>query len=280
MDRTTQLVANTPPCGQTRRQFLWELGGGFASLPLIDLLSRDGVFGEANAATNGSTKGPHFAAKAKQVVFFFLNGGPSHIDTFDPKPALTKHSGQKFHGNLQIGSNGRAIGHLTPSHFPYRRHGESGLPITSLFPNVAKFADDLCVIRSMYANTPTHSPGILQMNTGSIVFGKPSLGAWLGYGLGSLNDNLPNYVVMTDPRGGPRGGAGAWTSGFMPAAYQGTLFRSQGSPVLNLKTPSGLDQQAQRRTLDLLGKLNKKHLAKHKNESELAGRIEAYELAY
>ena len=276
MTNQTQLTPNRPPCGRTRREFLWELGGGFASLPLLDLLSRDGVF----ASEKRAARGPHFRPKAKQVVFFFMNGGPSHVDTFDPKPALHKYSGLKYHGNLQIGSNGRAIGHLTPNHFPYKRHGESGLPITTLFPKVAKYADDLCVIRSMHANTPTHSPGILQMNTGSIVFGQPSLGAWMGYGLGSLNDNLPNYVVMTDPRGGPRGGAGAWTSGYMPAAYQGTLFRSQGTPVLNLKSPAGIDSQAQRRSLDLLNQLNQEHLRTRRNEAELAGRIAAYELAY
>ena len=149
-----------------------------------------------------------------------------------------------------------------------------------LFPNVARYVDDLCVIRSMYADTPTHSPGILQMNSGSIVTGKPSLGSWLGYGLGNLNDNLPNYVVMTDHRGGPRGGAAAWTSGYMPAAYQGTLFRSQGVPILNLENPDGIDRGRQRRSLDILGRLNQKHFEKRGGESELAARIESYELAF
>ena len=283
----TQFLANTTPCGRTRREFLWQWGGGFAAIPLIDLMTRDRFFAgqlygaETSAARPVESRKPsHFTAQAKQVVFFFMNGGPSQVDTFDHKPALKKYQGKKYQGKLQIGSNGRAIGHLAPSPFPFRKHGQSGLEVSSLFPNVARFADDLCVIRSMYAETPTHSPGILQMNTGSIVVGKPSLGAWLNYGLGSLNDNLPSYVVMTDPRGGPRGGAAAWTSGFMPAAFQGTLFRSQGAPVLNLTAPAGVAGSTQRRSLDLLGQLNRRHLQQRPGESELAARIESYELAY
>jgi hypothetical protein len=246
---------------------LWQWGGGFAAIPLVDMLGR-----EARGATP--------RANTKRVVFFFLNGGPSQVDTFDPKPALMKYAGQDYGGDLQIGSNGRAVGKLAPSPFPFKRHGQSGLEISSLFPNVARFADDLCVIRSMYADTPTHSPGILQMNSGSIVSGRPSLGAWLSYGMGSLNDNLPSYVVMTDHRGGPRGGAAAWTSGFMPAVYQGTLFRSQGAPILNLKAPAGVGNSTQRRALDVLARLNRRHLDERGGESELAARIESYELAY
>ena len=267
-----RFLTNHPPCRRTRREFLWQWGGGFAAVPLIDLFVRDSR--QLQAATK------HPAAKAKQVVFFFLNGGPSQVDTFDHKPALKRHAGQDYHRQLQIGSNGRAVGKLTPSPFPFRKHGQSGLEISSLFPHIARFADDLCVIRSMYADTPTHSPGILQMNSGSIVAGRPSVGAWLSYGLGSLNDNLPSYVVMTDHRGGPRGGAAAWTSGFMPAAHQGTLFRSQGAPILNLAAPPGIAPGAQRRGLDVLAQLNRRHLEQRAGESELAARIESYELAY
>lgn len=267
----TVYLANRPPCGRTRREFLLQWGGGFAAIPLIDLLRADAQ--PLHAAQ-------HFPAKAKRVVFFFLNGGPSQVDTFDHKPALKKHEGQDYHRKLQIGSNGRPVGKLAPSPFPFKKHGESGLEISSLFPNVARFADDLCVIRSMYADTPTHSPGILQMNSGSIVTGRPSLGSWLSYGLGSSNDNLPSYVVMTDHRGGPRGGAAAWTSGFMPAAYQGTLFRGQGAPILNLNAPEGVGQETQRRSLEVLARLNRRHLEQRGGETELAARIQAYELAY
>ena len=280
---------NHTPCGRTRRQFLWQLGGGFLSLPLIDLLSRDGFFPgkEARAAEAGvsteltGARGiPHFTGGAKRVVFFFMQGGPSQVDTFDPKPALEKYAGKKCPNQLQIGSNGRPIGLLAPSVFAFKQHGDSGLEISDLYPNVARLADDLCVIRSMHADTPTHSPGILQMNSGSIVTGKPSLGSWLSYGLGSDNEDLPSYVVMIDPRGGPRGGAAAWGAGYMPAAYQGTMFRTQGSPLLDLATPPGVGARTQRRGIELLERLNQRHLEERPGDSELVARIRSYELAY
>ena len=203
----TDFVPNQTPCGNTRRECLWQWGGGFAALPLVDLMTREAE-SAATVSRPSSQKSPHFSSTVKQVVFFFLNGGPSQVDTFDYKPALEKYQGKSFDGGLQIGSNCRAIGKLAPSAFPFRPHGDSGLMVSSLFPHVGQFADDLCVINSMYAETPTHSPGILQMHSGSIVGGRPSLGSWLGYGLGNLNENLPSYVVMTGHRGGPRGGAG------------------------------------------------------------------------
>jgi hypothetical protein len=166
------------------------------------------------------------------------------------------------------------------SPFPFRRYGRSGLEISSLFPNVSRFADDLCVIRSLHTDTAAHASGCLQMNTGVVQIGRPSLGAWLSYGLGTLNDNLPSFVVMTDPRGGPISSASNWTAGFMPAAYQGTLFRSQGSPLLDLATPPGVGPGTQRRSLDLLGRLNQEHMRTRPGESELAARIESYELAF
>ena len=272
----TSFQPNMTPCQRTRRALLWQWGGGFAALPMIDLLLSENAAAEDSIGLGGQ----HFPAKAKQVVFFFLNGGPSQVDTFDPKPALKKHAGQDYHRKLQIGSNGRPVGKLAPSPFRFQKHGESGLEISSLFPNVARFADDLCVIRSMYCDTPTHSPGILQMNSGSIVTGRPSLGAWLSYGLGAINEDLPRYVVMTDHRGGPRGGAAAWTAGFMPAEHQGTLFRSQGAPLLNLKSPVGVNEKSQRQSLDVLAALNRRHLELRGGESQLASRIESYELAY
>ena len=165
-----------------------------------------------------------------------MNGTPSQVDTFDPKPMLNKFHGTAYSGKAKVVSNGRPIGYLVKSPFPFRPYGESGLPISSLFPHTARHADDICVIRSMHADTAAHASGCLQMNTGSVLIGKPSLGAWLSYGLGTENANLPIFVVMTDPRGGPIGSASNWTGGYMPAAYQGTLFRSQGSPLLGLAT--------------------------------------------
>lgn len=288
-----RFTPNRTPCGQTRREFLWEVGGGFAGLALLDLLSQDRFFSDgltrtAQAAEAFSadhplaTRKPHFPAKAKRAVFLFMNGGPSQVDTFDPKPELTKFHGTAYQpkGGLAVGSNGRPVGHLMRSPFEFQKHGASGLEISSLFPHVAKFADDLCVIRSMHADTAAHASGCLQMNTGSVLIGKPCIGSWLSYGLGSLTANLPSFVVMTDPRGGPIGSASNWTNGYMPAAYQGTLFRSGGSPLLDLATPEGVSERTQRRALDLLGQLNREHLASRPAESELAARIHTYELAY
>jgi hypothetical protein len=276
----TRFIPNPTPCGQSRREFLWEVGGGFAGLALIDLLTASGFAGEKGATSPLEPRPPHFPAKAKHCVFLFMNGGPSQVDTFDPKPALEKFDGKPYTGDAKVGSNGRPIGHLMKSPFEFQKHGQSGIEISDLFPHTARFADDLCVIRSMFTDTAAHASGCLQMNTGSIFIGKPSLGAWLSYGLGTINQNLPSFVVMTDPRGGPIGSASNWTAGYMPAAYQGTLFRSGGSPLLDLATPAGISQQTQRHSLDLLKSLNEEHLKRHPDESELLARIESYELAF
>ena len=283
----SRYVPNPTPCGRSRREFLWEVGGGFAGLALIDLLSRDGFFtSRLNAASTREAinplapKAPHFAAKAKHVVFLFMNGAPSHVDTFDYKPALSKFNGSPYKGDLQVGSNGRPVGYLMQSPFEFNKHGASGIEISSLFPHTAKFADDLCVIRSMHTDTAAHASGCLQMNTGNVLIGKPSMGAWLNYGLGTPNENLPGFVVMTDPRGGPIGGASNWTAGYMPGAYQGTLFRSTGAPLLDLATPPGVSHATQRDSLDLLARLNQEHLDMRPGEIDLAARVNSYELAY
>jgi Protein of unknown function (DUF1501) len=279
-----RFIPNPTPCGRTRREFLWQVGGGFAGLALIDLLSRDGFFAAraAEAEHPLAPKPPHAPAKAKHAVFLFMNGAPSHVDTFDPKPALTRLDGTPYRDKAVpvVGSNNRPVGHLMKSPFEFTNHGASGLEISSLFPNVARFADDLCVLRSMYTDTAAHASGCLQMNTGSVLIGKPSLGAWLSYGLGTENESLPSFVVMTDPRGGPISGPSNWTAGYMPASYQGTLFRSGGTPLLDLATPPGTSDRSQRHALDLLGELNREHLTSRPGESELAARIETYELAY
>jgi hypothetical protein len=283
---TQRYIPNPTPCGRSRREFLWQAGAGFAGLALLDLLDRDGFFARAAAPpapvahAPGSPRRSHFAAKAKHVVFLFMNGAPSQVDTFDPKPALEKFNGTPYKGATPVGSNGRPVGHLMRSPFPFTRHGRSGLPVSSLFPHTARFADDLCVLRGLYTDTAAHASGCLQMNTGAVQIGKPSLGAWLSYGLGALNDNLPSFVVMTDPRGGPISGASNWSAGYMPAAYQGTLFRSQGSPLIDLASPPGVGRRAQRASLDLLADLNRAHLRERPGEGELAARIQSYELAF
>jgi Protein of unknown function (DUF1501) len=278
---------NVTPCGRTRREFLWEVGGGFAGLALIDLLTRGGAFASEVRADDPTkslnplaAKPPHFAAKAKHVVFLFMNGAPSQVDTFDPKPALDKFDGTPYRGKTPVGSNNRPVGRLMKSPFRFAKHGESGLDVSELFPHTAKFADDICVIRSLHTDTAAHASGCLQMNTGSVLLGKPSLGSWLSYGLGSEAEDLPSFVVMTDPRGGPIGSASNWTAGYMPASYQGTLFRGKGSPLLDLVTPAGISAEEQRRDLDLLKALNEGHQRDRPAETELAARIHAYELAY
>ena len=167
-----RFIPNRTPCGRTRREFLWQVGAGFAGVALADLLSA-----EARADSPLAERPPHFSAKAKHCVFLFMNGGPSQVDTFDPKPALARYDGRPYTGDAKVGSNGRPIGHLMKSPFEFKKHGESGLEISSLFPHTARHADDLCVIRSMHADTAAHASGCLQMNTGSIFSGKPSLGA-------------------------------------------------------------------------------------------------------
>lgn len=274
--------------GFSRRRMLQQMGAGFPTLALIDLLSRDDFFAQtAFAATESPSAGgllrakpAHFPAKAKHVVFLFMNGAPSQVDTFDYKPALTKYNGTPYTGEAEVGSNNRPVGHLMQSPFEFQQHGQSGQWVSDLFPHTAKFADDLCVIKSCHTDTAAHASGCLQMNTGSVTIGKPSLGSWLSYGLGTENESLPSFVVMTDPRGGPISGASNWTAGYMPAAFQGTLFRSKGAPLLNLKTPEGVTEATQREALDVLAKLNEQHLEEHPRESELAARIESYELAY
>jgi Protein of unknown function (DUF1501) len=277
MARSTRNPArNAPmPGGLKRSEFLQQVGGGFAGLALAHLLASEDV-----AAATGFSPQPHFPAKAKHCVFLFMNGGPSQVDTFDPKPELTKHHGKSYTGDTKVGSNGRPIGNLMKSPFEFKQHGQSGLEVSSLFPNLSQHADDLCVIRSMHSDTAAHASGCLQMNTGSIFIGKPCLGSWLSYGLGTENDNLPSFVVMTDPRGGPIGSASNWSAGYMPASHQGTLFRSGGTPLLNLATPEGTTDRTQRRSLDLLKSLNEEHLKRRADDSELQARIESYELAF
>ncbi len=269
---------------RTRRDFLAQAGGGFASLALVDLLTRSGVSlaAAASARSPALPPLPHFRPKAKRAVFLFMNGGPSQVDTFDPKPALVRWQGKAYTGDAKVGSNGRPVGRLMPSPFEFQRHGQSGLEISSLFPHTARFADDLCVIRSMHSDTAAHASGCLQMNSGRVFIGHPSLGAWLSYGLGLENENLPGFVVMTDPRGGPIGSASNWSAGYMPAAYQGTLFRSAGSPLLDLATPPGTTDRTQRHALDLLNELNGQHLSDpaRAQHSEIAARMASYELAY
>ncbi len=275
------------PCNQTRREFVWEMGGGIAGLALGGLLANDGFFsrhatGASPAANNPlASKKSHFPTKAKSLIFLMMNGGPSQVDLYDYKPVLQKFAGQPLPADKKfINSGGRKIGYLTPSFRPFRPGGESGLMISDFFSNVRQHADKLAVVKSCFTDSHAHGSALVAMNTGKTFIGRPSLGSWAVYGLGTDNQSLPGYVVILDKRGGPIGGQPNWSSGFMPATYQGTLFRPVGNPILDLKGPEHLDRQAQREQLDLLAKLNQEHLDRRPGGQELAARIQSYELAY
>ena len=261
----------------SRRELLHTLGGGIGSLAFADLLTKQGL-----AATKSplSPKMPHLPAKAKAVISIFCYGGVSQVDTFDPKPELLKRQGEAMAGVGPVVTIMGNPGGLMPSPFRFKKHGQCGMDISELFPNVAEHADDLALIRSMHALSPAHGPALFQMNTGSILAGHPSVGSWVTYGLGTENENLPGYIVFTDNRGGPINGAPNWSNGYMPASYQGTPFRPTGDPIIDLKPPAGQGLQEQRKWLELVEKLNQKHLDQNPDDSELSARIYSYELAF
>ncbi|MFN0197613.1 MAG: DUF1501 domain-containing protein [Planctomycetaceae bacterium] len=271
------------PCNHTRREFVWEMGAGFAGTALTAMLAQDGFFsGIGHAADEKSSgKQPHFDTKAKSVIFLMMNGAPSQVDTFDYKPELQKRAGQPLpEGKKYINSGGRKVGFLTPEFRPFRPGGESGLMISDFFPNVRRHADKLAIINSCHTDSHAHGSALVAMNTGKTFIGRPSLGSWSVYGLGTENQDLPGYVVMLDKRGGPISGQPNWSSGFMSGAYQGTLFRPTGNPILDLVGPEHLDRRTQREQLDLLAKLNQEHLDSRKGGDVLATRINSYELAF
>jgi hypothetical protein len=273
------------PCGHTRREFVWQMGGGFAGLALASLLGDDGFFGRhAHAADSNNPTAAHppqLQTTARSCIFLMMNGAPSQVDTFDYKPELEKYAGQPLpEGKSYINSGGRKVGFLTPAWRPFRPGGESGLLISDYFPRVREHADKLAVIRSCHTDSHAHGSALVAMNTGKTFIGRPSLGSWCVYGLGTENQSLPGYVVMLDKRGGPISGQPNWSSGFMPASFQGTLFRPVGNPILDLQGPAHITVEAQRDQLDLLQQLNERHLAEHPGGSELASRIASYELAF
>ena len=269
------------PCSRTRREFVWEMGAGFAGTALASMLAPEFFARHAGAAEKSDTRQPHFKPAAKRVIFLMMNGAPSQVDTFDYKPELEKYAGKELPpGKNYINSGGRKVGFLTPSWRPFRPGGESGLMVSDYFPNVRKHADKLAVINSCHTDSHAHGSALVAMNTGKTFIGRPSLGSWSVYGLGTENENLPGYVVILDKRGGPISGQPNWSSGFMSASHQGTLFRPQGTPILNLAGPKSQSDAIQRQQLDLLQKLNEDHLRQRKGGDELQARIRSYELAY
>lgn len=270
-------------CVGSRREFLWQMGAGFAGVALSGLLQQDDFFAAHAAAPTADLnplrpKPPHLPGKAKACIFLFMYGGPSQMDLFDYKPELQKRDGQTV--SMEIRRRDLRPSTLLGSKRQFRQFGESGLWCCDLLPHLSAHMDKLAVIKSLYADSFAHGSAMLQMNSGRVIQGYPSMGSWLAYGLGTLNQNLPGYVVMLDPRGGPISGAANWSSGFMPAAYQGTVFRSSGQPILNLASPGGQTPEMQRRLISTVNDFNAEHLAARPGYSELQARIASYELAF
>lgn len=274
-------------CGRTRREFLWQAGGGFAGTALTAMLQQDGFFNSAAQAADASghqnplaPKPPHFAPKAKSVIFLFMYGGPSHIDTFDYKPAMKGRDNQTVDVKTFGRGGHKNQGRIVEPRWNFKQYGECGHWVSDLFPHLATCVDDIAFLHSMTADSPIHGSAMLMMNSGKILSGSPCLGSWINYGLGSVNENLPGFVVMLDPTGGPISGAKNWSSGYMPATYQGTILRSKGAPIIDLNTPAGTTREAQRALLDTLRDANTDHLAARSDNTDLAARINSYELAF
>ena len=257
-----------------RREFLTKAGGGSGALAATMLLASDLQQSEAWYSDS--------RAKVKRVIWLFMHGGPSHMDLFDPKPTLKRLAGKPLpesFGHVMTRRKVAANPLLGPIK-PFRPRGQSGIEISDFLPNIAEHADDICVIRSMHGDSVNHPQSVYQMNTGSILMGRPSVGSWVAYGLGSENQDLPAFVVLPDPKGGLKGGPPAWGNGFLPASYQGVTMRPSGSPVLHLQPANGFTIEQQRRSLKLTEQLNARHLAQRNQADELQARIAAYELAF
>jgi hypothetical protein len=260
----------------TRRQMLNQLAGGFGSVALAGLLNQ-----AHGAESTEVTRGPHFKPRAKRVIFLFMSGGPSQMDTFDPKPAIAKWEGKRLpvlpeNTNKLLGKP-RPLGNAFPSPWKFAKHGQSGIDVSELFPNVARHVDDMCVIRSMCCDSFFHAQGTLEMMTGSGLFLRPSIGSWLLYGLGTENANLPGFVVMGDTNGAVDP-VKSFGSAFLPAAFQSTRLTSMKEPIPNLRPQKALEEQ--RGQLDLLRQLNEMHREPRAEESKLDARIKTFELAF
>lgn len=290
MDHPQHPSANQPHNEHvpSRREFLMRAGGGFGGLALCSLLAEQGILpriaqaGTASAANPLAERSPHFAGTARSVVFLFMDGGPSHIDTFDPKPKVNEFAGQPLPASIErvFTPMGVTENPLLVSPRTWKQYGQSGLPVSNWYANVGECADDLVVIHSCWANGINHVGSVCQMNTGSTLAGRPSLGAWVTYGLGSENQNLPAFVVLLDNEKEPPGGSRVWGTGFMPATFQGTRFRNGKDAILHLAPSAEVSPGQQRSKLDFVTALNRRHLQDRSSDTELEARIAAYELAF
>jgi hypothetical protein len=265
---------------QTRRDVFANLAYGLGGVALAWMLNRNDV-NAAERSTDApfASKSPHRVPKAIRVIQVFCPGGVSHLDTFDYKPDLIKNDGKAMTGKGSVDTFFGQPGNLMKSPFRFTQQGESGRWVSSLFPKLATCVDDLTFIHSMVAKSSNHTPAAFQMNSGFTMNGFPCLGAWLSYGLGSMNQDLPTFVVLPDARGLPAGGSINWTSGFLPAVHQGVAFRSNGDPITDLSTPSNVSPEARQAGLSLLTKMNQDFLESNPGDSTLAARVRAYELA-
>ena len=270
-------------CGRTRREMLWESGCGFSAIAAASLLGQDarGAEPAAEGYKNPlAPKPPHHDPDATACIFLYMYGGPSHIDTFDYKPDMIGRDNQTV-AVKTFGRGGRKNeGRIVEPRWKFKQYGQCGKWVSDLFPNLAQNVDDIAFLHSMTADSPIHGSAMLMMNSGKILSGSPCLGSWLNYGLGTVNENLPGFCLMLDPRGGPISGPKNWSSGYMPATYQATVMRSQGNPILDLAPQSGLTTAAQRRLLDTLRESNIEHEMARADNSNLSARIASYELAY
>ncbi|HEY2155781.1 MAG TPA: DUF1501 domain-containing protein [Isosphaeraceae bacterium] len=266
----------------TRRQFLARAGNGAGLLALASILGPEAAAAEVSPNPLAPHPG-HFPARAKSVIWLFLNGGPSQVDTWDYKPELAKRDGKELAGfDKNTGFFTGQVGPLMKSPFKFEKKGQSGTWVSEIFPELAKHVDDLAILYSCHTNTNNHSPALFEMNTGMSRMGFPCMGAWVTYGLGTENQDLPAFVVMYDTlgRGIPKGHAQNWGTGFLPGVFQGTALNAQGAPINNLEPVKGRSGAEQRAQLDLLNRLNRRDLGRHPHEAELSARIESFELAY
>jgi len=269
------------PLFHSRREFLRLAGGGFGSLAFAAMVAGE-ESARAGAASPFLPKKPHFEPKAKRVIFLFMEGGPSHVDLYDPKPELTRRHGTPLPASFgrvitPMGTGGNT---LLASKRSFKKYGQSGLEFSDWLPHMATCADDFAVLRACHADGLNHVGSVCQMNTGSILAGRPSLGSWAIYGLGTENQNLPGFVVFTEGTGQPFGGARNWATGYMPATYQGTHFSGGRVPILNLDTPASVSAERQKAKLDLIARLNESHRRERPGDAQLEARQNAYELAF
>src|SRR5215472_9145838 len=266
----------------TRRWFFQQCGVGLGAIALGELFKQNGLAATVAGANPLAPKQPHFPAKAKNVIFLFMAGAPSHLELFDYKPELAKWNGKLPPAELVKGYRAAFINPnstLLGPKFKFSKQGQCGADVSELLPHFSEIVDDVAIVKSMYTEAFNHAPGQIFMNTGTQQFGRPSMGAWVTYGLGSDSSDLPAYVVFSSGTKGTSGGASNWGAGFLPSVYQGVLFRSSGDPVLFLSNPKGVDQQMQRDSLDAIKGLNQKHLDVV-GDPEIATRINSFEMAY